>query len=311
MRTLLLAIAALILAATISATQKPVFIPQMDGEPWQIAGMPDLGKYNLPDQLLVVPNVWQAADGTWQLWVHVRDTAAPGKQRVLYRWEGAKLTDKNWQPKGIPMEADPRLGEIEGGLKGPFVMKSGSEYLLFYSAYSHIAMAKSVDGKTFTRQLRPDGTSVLFAHGVGDSLHDTAALRVGDLFYVHYRTISLKEEGEFLRTSKDLRTWSQPKRLAPPGSFSLAPNSSSLNIYFHKPSGYYYLLRTAMYGRPGCKIYRTKDPSDFGVGDQYLVGTFPYLATQIVEDDGQIYLVTMTNDQKGIQIGKLKWVPRP
>ncbi|PYV27847.1 MAG: hypothetical protein DMG27_02800 [Acidobacteria bacterium] len=60
--------------------------------------------------------------------VVLRDTAAPGKTRLFYRWQGAKLTDKDWQPMGIAMEADPGFGETEGGLQAPFVMKHNSEY---------------------------------------------------------------------------------------------------------------------------------------------------------------------------------------
>ena len=70
--------------------------------------------------------------------VVLRDTAAPGKTRLFYRWQGAKLTDKDWQPMGIAMEADPGFGETEGGLQAPFVMKHNSEYLMFYGDWDHI-----------------------------------------------------------------------------------------------------------------------------------------------------------------------------
>ncbi|MCK5209427.1 MAG: hypothetical protein KAQ79_15440, partial [Cyclobacteriaceae bacterium] len=45
-----------------------VLIPTIDGEWWQVAGDPDLGEYTSPKQQPVDFGVWQAADGTWQLW---------------------------------------------------------------------------------------------------------------------------------------------------------------------------------------------------------------------------------------------------
>jgi len=43
----------------------------------------------------------------------IRDSAGSreGKTRFFYRWEGKNLTDTNWKPMGIAMEADPSLGE--------------------------------------------------------------------------------------------------------------------------------------------------------------------------------------------------------
>jgi hypothetical protein len=60
---------------------------------------------------------------------------------------------------GIAMMADPNFGETEGGLQAPFVLREGSDYYMFYGNWEQIAMAKSKDGKTFARQLMPDGKS--------------------------------------------------------------------------------------------------------------------------------------------------------
>ena len=61
--------------------QDQVLVPKVDGDFWQIAGDPDLGKYTLPKQQPVDFGIWQAADGTWQLWSCIRSTATPGKTR--------------------------------------------------------------------------------------------------------------------------------------------------------------------------------------------------------------------------------------
>ena len=89
-------------------------IPAIDGDWWQVAGDPDLGEYTSPKQQPVDFGIWQAADGTWQLWSCIRHTNCGGNTRLFYRWEGKNLTDPDWKPMGIAMEADTTLGESKG-----------------------------------------------------------------------------------------------------------------------------------------------------------------------------------------------------
>jgi hypothetical protein len=69
--------------------------PRLAGPWWTIAGDPDLGPLTSPKQQPVDFGLWQAADGTWQLWFCIRGTKEPGKTRLFHRWEGAKLTDRD------------------------------------------------------------------------------------------------------------------------------------------------------------------------------------------------------------------------
>ena len=85
---------------------KEILMPQIDGEWWQIAGNPDLGPLTSEEQQPVDFSIWQAADGTWQLWSCIRHTKCGGKTRLFFRWEGNNLTDKDWRPIGIAMQAD-------------------------------------------------------------------------------------------------------------------------------------------------------------------------------------------------------------
>ena len=52
----------------------PVLVPEIEGDFWQVAGDPDLGKYTTAKQQPVDFGIWQAADGTWQLWSCIRAT---------------------------------------------------------------------------------------------------------------------------------------------------------------------------------------------------------------------------------------------
>jgi hypothetical protein len=290
-----------------------VLVLQVDGPFWQIAGDPDLGKYTTAKQQPVDFGIWQAADGTWQLWSCIRSTKAPGETRLFYRWQANKLTDKDWTPMGIAMMADPNFGETEGGLQAPFVFKEGSDYYMVYGDWEHIALATSKDGKTFARQLMPDGRSGMFTEGVGANTRDPMVLRVGRLYYLYYTAYPDNQGFDFVRTSTDLRHWSASTKVAYGGSSGAGSYSTECPfVFYQKPSGYYYLLRTQKYGKDAqFMVYRSRDAKDFGRNDdRYLVETMPYAAPEIVESQGQTYLAVLLPTLKGIQIARLKWVPK-
>src|SRR5512139_2091776 len=113
---------AALMATGVHAADYPL-TPRLVGDWWTVAGDPDLGSLTTPTQQPVDFGLWQAADGTWQLWSCIRGTKEPGNTRLFHRWEGAKLTDRYWTPKGIALQADPALGETRGGLQAPFVLR--------------------------------------------------------------------------------------------------------------------------------------------------------------------------------------------
>ena len=78
----------ILLSQALVAGTSEVYTPVIEGDWWQVASNPDLGKYNDPNQQPVDFAVWQARDGTWQLWSCIRNTKAPGHTRLFYRWEG-------------------------------------------------------------------------------------------------------------------------------------------------------------------------------------------------------------------------------
>lgn len=126
--TFILSIILLLSCTTVSLSEAPILMPVIKGDWWQVAGDPDLGEYTDEEQQPVDFGVWQAADGTWQLWSCIRHTKCGGNTRLFYRWEDRNLTDKNWKPMGIAMEGDPSLGEQVGGLQAPHVIKTDGMY---------------------------------------------------------------------------------------------------------------------------------------------------------------------------------------
>src|SRR6185369_17338296 len=130
-----------ILCAALSVqTLFAALTPRLVGDWWTVAGDPDLGVLTNPKQQPVDFGIWQAADGTWQLWSCIRGTKEPGNTRLFHRWEGAKLTDKNWKPMGIAMQADPALGETRGGLQAPYVLRHANKYYMFYGDWANICL---------------------------------------------------------------------------------------------------------------------------------------------------------------------------
>jgi hypothetical protein len=323
----------LLLCWSISHAAEKVLVPKIDGDWWQVAGNPDVGKYTTDQQQPVDFAVWQAADGTWQLWSCIRGTAYPGNTRFFYRWEGAALTDKNWKPMGIAMTSEPSLGETEGGLQAPYVIRYKSDYFMFYGTWTHIALAKSGDGKSFQRQLTTDGKVGMFFEGdLNAGTRDPMVLPIGNLFYLYYTAqqagadVLLEDNRrlldgydvhrlgtDYVRTSTDLIHWGPSKKVAFGGAAGTNTGSAECPfVYFHKSSGYYYLFRTQRYGEEAqTSIYRSKDPTNFGIDDdRYLIGTLPVAAPEIIESGGQAYIAALLPTLNGIRIAKLKWVPK-
>ncbi|HEX4635142.1 MAG TPA: hypothetical protein VH189_03105 [Rhizomicrobium sp.] len=307
-----------------------VQIPKIEG-PWvQIAGSPDLGRFTTDRQQPVDFAVWQAADGTWQLWSCIRSTAYPGWTRLFYRWEAKNLTDRDWRPMGIVMTSEPKLGEVEGMLQAPHVIRYQGQYVMFYGVGDHIAVATSRDGKTFERRLSADGKVGIFSDGFGT--RDPMTIRVNGIFYTYYSanpgtnfdatdtsaanrsSLHLMSNADLVRTSADLLHWSDAKTVAKGGEAGTGSYSAECPfVYYHRQSGYYYLFRTQHYGENAqTRVYRSKDPTDFGVDDdRYLVETLPVAAPELVESRGQLYIAALLPNLKGIQIAKLGWQQKP
>jgi hypothetical protein len=325
---------AFVLIAGLTAAQEAkaadtILVPTIEGQWWQISGSPDIGKFTTDRQQPVDFAIWQAADGTWQLLSCIRSTAYPGWTRLFYRWQAKRLTDHDWRPMGIVMTSDPKLGEVEGMLQAPYVLRDRGQYLMFYGVGDHIALATSRDGNVFHRRLSPDGKVGMFSDGFGT--RDPITIRVNGKFYTYYSanpgtefnaadssaanraSLRLMGNADLLRTSSDLLHWSDAKIVAKGGEAGTGRYSAECPfVYYHRKSGYYYLFRTQHYGENAeTRVYRSKDPANFGVDeDRHLVETLPVAAPEIVESHGQTYIAALLPSLKGIQIAKLDWEPK-
>jgi len=328
--TMLLALACCLMASLTgmqpAGAVDAVMVPKIDGPWWQVAASPDLGQYTTDRQQPVDFAIWQAADGSWQIWSCIRSTAYPGWTRLFYRWEAKRLTDHDWRPMGIAMTSDTGAGEVQGMLQAPNVIRYRGQYLMFYGTGDRIALATSRDGKTFQRSPSADGKGGLFSDGFGT--RDPMTIRVGGTFYTYYSAnpgtvfdgkdaspanraaLHLQGNADFVRTSPDLRHWSDARTVAQGGEAGTGPYSAECPfVYYEKKSGHYYLFRTQHYAdHPETRVYRSKDPANFGINDdRFLIGTLPVAAPEIVEFRGHTYIAALLPSLKGIQIARLGW----
>jgi hypothetical protein len=294
--------------------RKKGWIPHVIGDWWPIAGNPDLGEFQTERQQPLDFGIWQAADGTWQLWSCVRRTGCGGRGRLFYGWDGARLTDRFWRPTGIRMMADPGLGETEGGLQAPYVFREADVYYMFYGDWINICLAESRDGKTFTRRLNARGQSSLFAEKVGTSTRDPMVMTHGGLYYIYYTAVPEGEGGIYCRTSADLETWSASAIVSAGGSAGRGPSDAECPfVVYHPEDEAFYLFRAHPDPRAGeyrTSVYRSSSPMDFGVGsDACLVGSMPFEVVRIIEDAGAFFISALNSDYTGIRLARMEWVP--
>ncbi|WP_425395437.1 hypothetical protein [Aeoliella sp.] len=301
------------LSSHVAFADDKLVAPFIDG-PWtQIAGNPDLGDYTSPRQQPVDFAVWQAADGTWQALSCIRGTKCGGQTRLLYRWEGKNLTDPDWKPMGILMESIPDLGEEQGGLQAPHVVKEGDTYHMCYGDWNNICHATSKDGKHFERVIQPHGGTAVFSEGPGCGTRDVMLLKIDGLWHGYYTAYPNDQGTDFVRTTRDFDNWSEPTAVALGGIAGIGKFSAECpHVVYH--DGYYYLFRTQMYGRNNIsRIYRSKDPLMFGVNEDelYHVGSMAVAAPEIIQHEGQDYIVALNTTLDGLRIAKLGWREPP
>ncbi|QDT36385.1 hypothetical protein [Stratiformator vulcanicus] len=288
-------------------------VPKLDGDWWRIASNPDLGELTSPKQQPVDFAVWQAADGTWQLWSCIRHTKEGGHTRLFHAWQGKALTDSDWSPRGVVMRAKPELGEVEGGLQAPYVVKQNDSYVMFYGDWERIRIAFSSDGKEFTRSsamVTNPADAYLFSDGIGNNTRDPMLIEIGGVWHCYY-CAERTSGGFFVRRSKDLLgDWGQSKpikvcSLGRPGKNWW--QAECPHVVEH--DGWFFLFRTSRYDdEPITTVYRSRDHLDFGIDDDSkIVATLPLAAPEYIRVDGQDYLAALTPQLDGIRIVKLRW----
>lgn len=308
---------------------KRVLVPQIDGEWWYVTGNPMDHKFATERQEPVDFAVWQASDGTWQLWSCMRKTTAggeSGKTRFFYRWEGKHLTDSDWKPMGIAMDADPSLGETPGGLQAPHVVKVGDTYHMFYGDWVNICHATSKDGKKFTRVIQENRRTGMFTEGPDAHTRDVMLLRHDDLWYAYYTGRTEGSGKVWVRKTSDFKNWSTSEIVSFGGQSGTGTGSSECPHVVKIGANGFYLFKTQTYGRydrekddlrnrgaPQTSVYHSNNPMMFGINqdEDYFIDHLTVAAPEIVHYEGQYYIFALkTGALDGIRCSKLKWAKR-
>ncbi len=234
---------------SVNGVGQEIRVPVVDGEWWQVAGDPDLGEYTRAGQQPVDFGIWQAVDGTWQLWSCIRGTGCGAHTRLFYRWEGQRLTDEHWTPMGIAMEANTELGESSGGLQAPHVVRHQGLYCMAYGDWVNICFATSRDGKNFQRVVQPDGRTGVFNEGPTANTRDAMLIQLDGLWYCYYTAVRNGRGYGFCRTSPDLKNWSHSSVVSYGGTIGPGPWNNECPHVVQLAPGELYYFRNQYYGQ--------------------------------------------------------------
>lgn len=306
--------ALLVLLVSLAAvTHAEPIVPAVEGEWWTIAENPQLPESIRSERQEPVDfGLWQAADGTWQLWSCIRHTNIGGHTRLFFGWEGASLDSEAWAPQGIKMEARPDLGEEPGGLQAPHVVKLENRYLMAYGDWNSICFAESKDGKHFERIVQPSGSTAVFGEGPGSNTRDAMLIEIDGLWHVYYTAI-LGDKGYGLcRTSRDLATWSPSFVVSYGGRVGPSPWHNECPHVVEVQPGDFVYFRNQFYGENQSNwAYYSQNPRYFGIDDDDgLVAQLPVAAPEVIRHDGQYYIASLKPGLDGIQLAKLAFYRR-
>jgi len=277
---------------------------------WPVAGKPQLpDAYHLDKLELVDFAVWQAADGTWQLWSCIRNTRCGGHSRLFYGWEGRSLTDTDWTPQGIKMEARPDLGEAAGGLQAPHVVNADGRYVMAYGDWENICFAESRDGKNFERIVRADGETGAFGEGPEANARDPMLIRIDGAWYGYYTAIRNGRGYGFCRISPDLKTWSQSAVVSYGGRVGPGPWFNECPHVVEVLPGEFVYFRNQYYGQGQTNwACYSRNPLNFGIDDDTdLVARLSVAAPEIILHEGRYYIASLKPGLDGIQIARLRF----
>ncbi len=289
------------------ATVEPIR-PVIEGDWWTLASTPELpAEYQSEKPEPVDFAVWQAADGTWQLWSCIRHTNCGGHSRLFYGWEGQNLSDSNWRPLGIRMEGRPEFGEAAGGLQAPHVIKLDDQYLMAYGDWENICFATSPDGKNFERIVQPDGRTGVFGEGSGANTRDPMLIRINGLWHCYYTAISHGKGYGFCRTSPDLKQWSNSCVVSYGGRVGPNPWFNECPHVVEVLPGEFIYFRNQYYGDDQTNwAYYSTNPLNFGIDDDIpLVACLPVAAPEIIFHEGRYYIASLKPGLNGIQAAPL------
>ena len=278
------------------------------GKFWDIARNPNLGAYdNGMLQQPIAFGIWQAGDGTWQLWASIRNTNVGGNTRLFARWEAPRIASANWMEGGVAMLAEARSENWPEAFRRPTSRASATIGTCCTPIWRRSAM----------RSRRTERPSSGWLSRDGHERHVRRRSRHG-----HARSNALRRARRIPRLLHRGRGRRLRAHLARPRDVESTGRRGARRlgrrqllrrrIAVRHPArrrGRLLPFRTQRYGVDAqTSVYRSPNPFDFGVdNDQYLIGTLPIAAPEIIRYDGQWFIAALRPDLQGIQMASLYW----
>ena len=304
--------------------------PQVDGDWWQISGVPDIGKYNRTNAAGELTHdpidfcVWKADDGSWQEQACIRSlNPSQEVKRLLYRWSDNNITNLYWETNGVNMLPDTSVGEtFGGGLTSPHVLKNDDGmYYMVYGGGAGICLAESSDGINFTRHTNEAGKSIIItasAYPPNDWPRDPCLMKYSNTYYCYY-TVTGKQSppvpGAVIgRWTTNIYDWSMSTNVIVSlgGIAGDNPWSAECPHAVYR-FGKFYLFRSGQ--NSDTYIYCSTNPLYFGVNDDSLFLT-NFAASygskldgvEVIRYNSRDYFGALTGNPNGSKLAKLKWI---
>lgn len=284
-------------------------VPVLEGEPFRLCPMPDLGDLAGRDperQNVVDHGFLRESDGSWRLWACIRGAACG---RLLYEWTGRGFDGAAWKPRGVAARADARWGESVSGktesIGAPFFVRQPERTLCLYHSGTVRVMERTGNDAFKRVDWNGDGVNVVYPHAG----RDVMVTRFGDRWFSYTCvTVAGTPARSFvmLRTSPDLHDWSDYIIVNEGGIMGNGPVAAESPFVVHV-DGFYYLFRSSSITFDTA-VYRSETPYHFGVGDDSkLVTILPIKAPELVFHGGNWYCSDL-GDFQGIMLHRLRWV---
>ena len=241
--------------------------------------------------------IYQTDDGQWHLWACVGNTPV---HYVFCHWQADAITQSPWRFTGRLLRVDRNRAECQvvwknaDMMQSPFVVKDNGTWFMVFGGYAtgydadgnptvdydamenQICLMTSPDGYAWTRHDNGLEQSRLFV-GPG-ATRDPCLARFNGLWHLHYtghRNRDRMDECIYVRTSPDLKQWSEA-RIAHFVEHAILKAEPTALKQFHtnespfvvKRDGWFYLFRSGGYRGDGggtVSVWRSEDPLDFGV----------------------------------------------
>ena len=140
---------------------------------------------------------------------------------------------------------------------------------------------------------------------------DPCLIEINGLWHMYYSggETGFREPNKiYVRTSKDLTTWSGSREVCWGGSPGYHSSSSECPHVVRR-DGSFYLFRTENYPSGNTFVYRSEDPYDFGLDtDRFLIGKIDAAAVEVVVDGDKEYLSSNKDVWSGVRLHRLRWV---